>query len=125
MCSQKLQKPLYYEQGFHLAFFGTPLFNEALEAWTLGPAVPAVHDKYRDCSKGGIVPGNNDIAAFKLEEEVSLFGIVFDVYGNLSANGLMLRTRQEAPWKRTEKGRGHVIRQNLMYDYFLKQLTDE
>lgn len=32
----KLQKLLYYQQGFHLAFFGTPLFAEDVEAWMYG-----------------------------------------------------------------------------------------
>ena len=27
----KLQKLLYYMQGFHLAFFGTPFFNESID----------------------------------------------------------------------------------------------
>ena len=29
----KLQKMLYYQQGFHLAYFGTPLFDEDIVAW--------------------------------------------------------------------------------------------
>lgn len=30
---------LYYQQGFHLAMFGTPLFEEDIEAWMYGPVV--------------------------------------------------------------------------------------
>lgn len=29
----KLQKLLYYQQGYHLAAFGTPLFEENVESW--------------------------------------------------------------------------------------------
>ena len=29
----KLQKLLYYMQGFHLAYFNEPLFEEDIEAW--------------------------------------------------------------------------------------------
>ena len=29
----KLQKLLYYQQGYHLAAFVTPLFSENVEAW--------------------------------------------------------------------------------------------
>ena len=29
----KLQKMMYYQQGFHLAYFGTPLFDEDIVAW--------------------------------------------------------------------------------------------
>ena len=33
----KLQKLLYYQQGYHLAAFGTPLFEENVESWMYGP----------------------------------------------------------------------------------------
>lgn len=33
MSNMKLQKMLYYQQGFHLAMFGTPLFEDDMEAW--------------------------------------------------------------------------------------------
>lgn len=42
MTNMKLQKMLYYQQGLHLAYFGTPLFDEDLEAWMYGPVVPSV-----------------------------------------------------------------------------------
>ncbi len=32
MTNMKLQKMLYYEQGYHLAYFGTPLFDDEIEA---------------------------------------------------------------------------------------------
>ena len=31
----KLQKLLYYQQGYHLAAFGTPLFEENVESWIM------------------------------------------------------------------------------------------
>ena len=37
----KLQKLLYYAQGTFLAVTGFPLFDDAIEAWTHGPVVPA------------------------------------------------------------------------------------
>ena len=46
MSNLKLQKMLYYEQGFHLAKFNTPLFDEEIEAWMYGPVVPAVYNHF-------------------------------------------------------------------------------
>jgi len=43
----KLQKLLYYAQGFHLALFGKPLFRESLEAWQYGPVVPEIYRIYK------------------------------------------------------------------------------
>ena len=42
MTNMKLQKMLYYQQGFHLAYFDTPLFDDEIEAWMYGPVVKSV-----------------------------------------------------------------------------------
>ena len=34
--TMKLQKALYYCQGWHLAWDGVPLFEERIEAWASG-----------------------------------------------------------------------------------------
>ena len=54
MSNMKLQKMLYYQQGFHLAMFGTPLFDDDLEAWMYGPVVPAVYEAYKSHGREGI-----------------------------------------------------------------------
>src|SRR5262249_9440233 len=41
----KIHKLLYYCQGWHLARYGDPLFNEPVEAWANGPVVA---DLWRD-----------------------------------------------------------------------------
>lgn len=48
----KLQKLLYYQQGFHLAAFDAPLFNDSMESWMYGPVVPVVYDTYSHCGAG-------------------------------------------------------------------------
>ena len=57
MSNMKLQKMLYYEQGYHLAAFGTPLFDEDIEAWMYGPVVPCVYEHF----KGQIIIRYNDL----------------------------------------------------------------
>jgi uncharacterized phage-associated protein len=42
--NMKLQKLLYYAQGFALAILGNPLFPEDFEKWTFGPVLPVVYD---------------------------------------------------------------------------------
>ncbi len=39
MTHLKLQKLIYYVQGFALVILKTPLFNERMEAWPHGPVV--------------------------------------------------------------------------------------
>jgi uncharacterized phage-associated protein len=38
----KLQKMLYFAQGWHLAYFDVPLFEDPIEAWKYGPVVRTV-----------------------------------------------------------------------------------
>lgn len=54
MTNLKLQKMLYYQQGFHLAYFGTPLFDDEIEAWMYGPVVPSVYNHYKGMVEMGL-----------------------------------------------------------------------
>jgi len=124
MSNLKLQKMLYYEQGFHLAYFGTPLFEEPIEAWMYGPVVPSVYEHFKAFGRQGIEPGDVEVIELKEEAEV-LFEDVFQVYAAYSAVGLMERTHKEAPWKNTPTGAGNVIDQKLMKSFFKKRLRHE
>ena len=43
----KLQKLLYYAQGWTLAILNKNLFEEDFQAWTHGPAIPSIYRKYK------------------------------------------------------------------------------
>lgn len=43
METSKLQSLVYFCQSWHLAMTGLPLFREPIEAWAVGPIVPALH----------------------------------------------------------------------------------
>lgn len=123
MSNMKLQKMLYYEQGFHLAKFGTPLFDDEIEAWMYGPVVPKVYNHYKENGSMGIVP-NGEVVELQAEEE-DLFEEVFDVYGAYSASGLVKLTHQEKPWKKTKVGVGNVISKESMLDFFKTQFEND
>ena len=80
----KLQKLLYYMQGYYLAVFGKPLFEEDIEAWQYGPVVPKSYDKFSTYGKGVLMPTSEGVASFK-EEEEELLNEVFEVYNDYSA----------------------------------------
>lgn len=117
----KLQKMLYYEQGFHLAYFNEPLFEESIEAWQYGPVVPVVYDYYKKCGRNVISPENKDFTFVGLKEK-ALFDEVFRIYGAYSAVGLMNMTHTEMPWVSTPTGVGNVISHEKMKTYFKKRL---
>lgn len=117
----KLQKLLYYQQGFHLAFFGTPLFDEDVEGWMYGPVVPCVYDEYAKYGSSSL-PFNGD-AVHLTDEEEELFNEVFDAYREFSAIGLMNRTHKEKPWLSVSPhDRGTVISKESMQEYFKTQI---
>ena len=117
----KLQKLLYYQQGFHLAFFGTPLFAEDVEAWMYGPVVPAVYDEYSAYGSSALPEVKEPVSLSEDEEE--LFNEVYDAYREFSAIGLMNRTHSERPWlDAVPHDRGTVISQESMTSYFKTQI---
>ena len=126
MTNMKLQKMLYYQQGFHLAYFEAPLFHEEIEAWMYGPVVPSMYEKYKGFGRNGIEPDRTLGFSFERKEEQALFDEVCKVYGAYSAIGLMNMTHEEMPWKTTPVGEGaeHVITKEKMQLFFKKRLKD-
>ncbi|MDR2499051.1 MAG: DUF4065 domain-containing protein [Tannerellaceae bacterium] len=118
--NMKLQKLLYYQQGFHLAYFGKPLFEENIEAWMYGPVVPSIYEKYKTEGSNGLKYEGSVISLTPKEE--ALFNEVMRVYGEFSAIGLMNLTHSENPWKETSIGVGNEISKDKMMCFFKKKL---
>lgn len=119
----KLQKLLYYMQGFHLAFFGAPLFNEAIEAWTYGPVVPVVFQEFRKYKKRAINPDNYHDGLVLSDEQQRMFDMVYSEYNRFSAVTLMKMTHTEGPWKNHDIG--DVIPNEELRAFFLTQIDCE
>jgi uncharacterized phage-associated protein len=114
----KLQKLLYYMQGFHLVIFDTPLFEEEIEAWQYGPVVPEVYHKYKIYGNTGLVPEGHLISLNQKEER--LFDEVFSVYGEYSAIGLMNLTHNEKPWLNTRLN--SIIKKKAIKSFFKSRI---
>lgn len=118
----RLQKLVYYAQGFSLAWYGQPLFDDAIEAWAHGPVVPRLYDRYEHYGAQPIpTPPNFDLSDID-ERVVELLEEVYQTYGQFSALGLRNLTREEAPWRNTP--RSGVITHEAMKEFFAKSLTD-
>ena len=113
----KLQKLVYYAQGFHLAMKdGEPLFDEPIEAWAQGPAVPSLYQEFKVHGSGGLpLPEPFDPARFD-EETREILDEVWNVYGQFSAWKLRDMTHEEPPWK--EAVLGGPISREVMRHYF-------
>ena len=114
----KLQKMMYYQQGFHLAYFGTPLFDEDIVAWQYGPVVPSVYKEYKSFESNSISTSKEGISLSDDEEE--LFNNAYEEYNQFSAVALMKMTHEESPWKTTEIN--SVISRDKMMAFFKTQI---
>lgn len=121
----KLQKLLYYLQGYHLAFFNDVLFEEELEAWMYGPVVPNVYHRFKENKSFGIVLDPSQYEEVELNPEVEdMFNQVMQEYGKFSAIKLMEMTHNEEPWKDAFSRQDKKISNHELKTFF-KSLVDE
>ena len=115
----KLQKLLYYAQGFHLALFNAPLFEDEVQAWLHGPVVPNAYHLYKQHGSGAI-PRPEGFDPRSLNEETrSLLDEVYNVYGQYSAWKLRNMTHVETPWVAAyAEGGGTPISHAAMREFF-------
>lgn len=93
----KLQKLLYYAQGWALVQLERPLFDEDFEAWAHGPVVPSVYQHFRDKGYQALEPQR---ITRKLPKDItSLLDSILESHGIYSAKQLEKMTHGEAPWR--------------------------
>lgn len=112
----KLQKLLYFVQALCLMIFDKKAFSEKILAWSYGPVVNEVYQKYKQNHANGITSEGSvkDISSglYKIIDEV------VTCYGSIEANKLIDFTHEEEPWKNTEINK--EIDVDLIKNYFDK-----
>ncbi|MDR1179204.1 MAG: SocA family protein [Spirochaetales bacterium] len=76
----KLQKLIYFCQGFHLAFFDSPLFDEDIQAWSHGPVCPSLYHRFRKFESNPVILIDADNANLA-DREKHLIDDVYRLYG--------------------------------------------
>ena len=125
----KMQKLCYLAQGWSLALLGRPLFDDAIQAWGQGPAIPPLFRRFKPYRWGAL-------DAYKLRtnpdkkldaEELELLDWIWKKYGRYSGSELRDLTRGQAPWKeaygdtRPPRRSEEEITHGSMKAYFLTQ----
>lgn len=102
----RLQKLLYFAQGWSLALRGKPLFAEDLAAWHYGPVVPCVYEKYKSFGRDGIsADAEPDFHRAFSPEELALLLDVARAYDPISTSRLVeLSHCPGGPWATTQQG---------------------
>lgn len=120
----KLQKLVYYAQGFSIVLLGKPLFDENIEAWMYGPVVPELYHEYKDY-KNKPIPIPDDVDFDKYDSEIKeLLDEVYTVYGQFSAWVLSDFTHNEPPYINAYNTENKIIIHGELKDYFRTQIKD-
>lgn len=132
----KLQKLLYYAQGIHLAFFGSVLFTQNIEAWEHGPVVRDVYSHYRGYGKDYIPAffDNDETFAETINEissdeaAVSTLETTYENFAIYTAWQLRNMTHADgSPWQTTVSQNGYnaVIDTNVIKEYFEENVIEK
>ena len=119
----KLLKLLYYIQGYHLAMFNAPLFNDKMEAWLHGPVVPSVYRWAKNLTDEKLqdeAMNDEQIGALNLHpQQTKLISEVVNIYNKYSAYGLRDKTHTEMPWLSVyEKDKNNEITTESLKSFF-------
>lgn len=127
LTQMKVMKLLYYIQGTSLVYLGSRMFDNDIVAWKYGPAVEAVHAKYKGQREivGQVTRSDlDDYAELSNNEKYAeVLNAVYDNFGEKSAIDLMNMTHQESPWKNTEQS--NIITDDKMIAFFKKIVVTE
>lgn len=124
----RLQKLLYYVQGWHLAMTGEPVFPDRIEAWRAGPVVPEVykhHEGKREVAKWD--EGDPRRLGESYRQTVRL---VVERYSAFDRHQLSAMTHDEEPWRVARAGlpddapSTETVSQEVMAEYFGRVICD-
>lgn len=119
MTHLRLQKLLYFAQGWSLQRYGRPLFEEDMEAWRLGPVVRSIYNEYRDNGRSGLEGSMPDAGVFTEDEFLLLLDVARE-YEKYGTGQLVDMTHEPGtPWDVV--GERNVIPKDLIRDYFSRQ----
>ncbi|MDY0320954.1 MAG: DUF4065 domain-containing protein [Arcobacteraceae bacterium] len=115
----KIQKLIYYAQGFHLAIFNTELYQDEIEAWQHGPVCPKIYHDFKQFGSN-IIPCDEcekDFSEIFNEDQIELLDEIYDVFGQFSAWKLRDMTHEEPTWM-NNKDSASTISHEEMKEYF-------
>jgi uncharacterized phage-associated protein len=135
----KLQKLVYYAQGWFAGYTGQELINEAVEAWPYGPVIPSLYHEFKRFGSQPIqgrateyAPAAGDFVEVPRPLDDRLRGFLDNVWRNYGQyTGLKLSELTHAPdgpWdiarRRTHGTRSADIPFELIRDHFAEAVKN-
>lgn len=122
----KLQKLLYYAQGFYYAFYGKKLFNDKIVHMPYGPAVQSILDLLKNADQPitDMREYTKETKESDLSDDVvAILDLVYEKFGQFSAYKLVQMTHEESPWQETKQGEEILV--DKIGEYFKKHYITE
>jgi uncharacterized phage-associated protein len=123
----KLQKLLFYTQGWHLAITGTPAIDRPFSVWTYGPVVDEVYHDLKGYGSAPvsayvISPGETQpyVVNPSATQLYQALDIAWEKYIGIPAVNLSAMTHEPgSPWERARTMGLPTIPNNMIRDYFI------
>lgn len=119
----RLQKLLYYVQGWHLAQHRRPIFAESIEGWKHGPVVRNVYRSLKGQDRDSVTSAQLNGQPLPIHEQVFVDSI-WEAYKGYSASRLYQMTHREQPWIEARAGLSEAdpgdtpLSHDTMFDFF-------
>lgn len=129
LCPLRLQKLLYYVQGWSLALRGRPMFGERIEAWKFGPVIPEIYQRFKPFGFGIIKPDDAGEPENLSTVDRRFIETIWAEYKAYSATKLREMTHGESPWNDARRGlpsearSSEVISNEALRNFFSQQAT--
>ena len=126
MTRVKLQKMLFFLNGWHLAITGTPCLDRPFEVWKYGPVVRCVYDELRRFQGRRVTEYLRDHESFKayvVAEQHRFYEILdltWDKYIGIDAARLSTMCHAaDTPWATALKHGSRIISDEIIKTYFI------
>lgn len=119
----KLNKLLYYVQGWSLNRLGGVMFQDEIQAWDFGPVIPAVYHRFKTYGARSIEAPEEDFDESRLStEELELLIDVYRYYGKYTGWALKEMTHESgSPWDLVyEQNKNRIIPVESIKSHFAK-----
>jgi len=127
----RLQKLLYYVQGYSLAVWDRPFFSERIEAWRNGPVVRAVYRLFAEYEDAPLPAREGRDLVPLSDQEKAFVRSLWEHHKQYSASALWQMTHREAPWRNVWANRpddasgSDEIPPDAMRVFFKRQLEQQ
>ncbi len=106
----RLQKLMYYVQGWSLAMRNRPAFKGRIEAWAHGPVVKELYARLAQYGDQAILADHFQNLEDLSPEDQEFVAAVWDAYKGFSAFALRQMTHGEPPWIKARGAAGPADR---------------